>query len=150
MVMAPDLKDPLKLIALDADDLSVMSAHMQDSTAKVADMAYLPQEKRFAMLIDRFDWISAVAEGKPLRRRAGVHFERVQKARVRGFDLANAGTVLNLLTVEFAEEDAPAGIVTLFFSGDAAIQLEVECLEVAISDLGPEWVANELPRHEQR
>jgi hypothetical protein len=147
--MAPDLKDPLKLIALDADDLSVMSAHLQDAAAKVEDMAFLPDEKRFAMLVNRFDWLSVVGDGKPQRRRAGIHFERVQKARVRGLDLKDKAAVLNLLAVEFAEDDAPAGTVTLFFSGDAAIQLDVECLEAAISDLGPAWPATDLPRHEQ-
>ena len=146
--MTTDVKDPLKLIALDADDLSIISAHMQDAVARVADMAFLPQEKRFAMLIDRFDWISAVAEGNPLRRRTGVHFDRVQNARVRGFDLKDRDSRLNLLAVEFAEQDAPAGMVTLFFSGDAAIQLDVECLEAAISDLGPAWPA-ERPRHDE-
>ena len=147
--MAPDVKDPLKLIALDADDLSVMSAHMQDAAAKVADMAFLPQEKRFAMLVDRFDWLSAVGDGTPQRRRAGVRFERVLKARVRGFDLKDKAAALHLLAVEFAEESAPAGTVTLFFSGDVAIQLEVECLEAAIGDLGPAWPAGEFPRHDE-
>jgi hypothetical protein len=146
--MAPEVQDPLKLIALDADDLSVISAHMQDAVAKVADMAFLPQEKRFAMLVDRFDWISAVGEGTPLRRRTGVHFERVQSARVRGFKLNDKDTRLDLLAIEFAEKDSPSGMVTLFFSGDAAIQLEVECLEAAISDLGPSWPA-ERPRHDE-
>jgi hypothetical protein len=143
-----EAKDPLKLIALDADDLSVISAHLQDAVAKVADMAFLPAEKRFAMLIDRFDWISAVGEGAPLRRRAGVHFDRVLNARVRGFKLGDRDERLNLLAVEFAEEDAPAGTVTLYFTGDAAIRLDVECLEAAISDLGPAWPA-ERPRHDE-
>ena len=146
--MTADVKDPLKLIALDADDLSVISAHMQDAVAKVSDMAFLPAEKRFAMLLDRFDWISAVGEGAPLRRRAGVHFDRVLNARVRGFKLSDKETRLNLLAVEFAEDDAPAGTVTLFFTADAAIQLDVECLEAAISDLGPVWPA-ERPRHDE-
>ena len=145
--MNPELKEPLKLIALDADDLSILSAHMQDALARVADMAFLPAEKRFAMLVDRFDWISAVGEGKPQRRRTGLHFERVLKARSRGFDLKDKSKVLNLLAVEFAEEDAPAGTVTLFFSGDGAIQLDVECLEAAIRDLGPAWPAEQQPRH---
>jgi Protein of unknown function (DUF2948) len=146
--MTADVQAPLKLIALDSDDLSIISAHMQDAVAKVADMAYLRQEKRFAMLIDRFDWISAVGEGTPLRRRTGVHFDRVQNARVRGFELREKDKQLNLLAVEFVEKDAPAGAVTLFFSGDAAIQLEVECLEAAISDLGPAWPA-ERPRGDE-
>jgi hypothetical protein len=114
---------------------------MQDSHARVADMIFLPAEQRFAMLIDRFDWIAALgthdgAAVQPQRRRAGLHFERVQKARTRGFDLKERDKTLNLLAVEFSERDAPAGVVTLFFAGDAAIQLDVECLEAAISDLG--------------
>lgn len=144
--MPPDVRNPLKLLALDADDLAVVSAHLQDATVKVADMAYLPREKRFAMVADRFDWTS-VAEGKPARRRAGVHFERVLKAQVRGFDLKDAAAILNLLAIEFAERDAPSGTVSLYFSDDAAIQLEVECLEAAMSDLGPEWPADERPAH---
>jgi hypothetical protein len=144
--MAPDLKDQLKLAILDADDLAVASAHLQDAVTKVGDMAYLPTEKRFAMLVNRFDW-TAVEEGAALRRRAGVHFERVLKARTRGFNPHDRETVLNLLTVEFEERDVPSGLVTLYFSGEAAIELEVECLEMALADLGPAWSARHRPRH---
>jgi hypothetical protein len=146
--MATGLKDPLRLIALDADDLSIISAHLQDATARVSDMAFLPEENRFAMLVDRFDWIAAVSQGPAQRRRAGLHFDRVQRARTRGFDLKDRETVLNLLAAEFEERDAPSGTVTLYFTGDAAIQLEVECLEVAISDLGPVWPAGERPQQQ--
>jgi hypothetical protein len=146
--MAPDVKDPLKLIALDAEDLAVVSAHLQDSNAKVADMAFLPREKRFAMLVDRFDWTSA-DDGTAIRRRAGVHFDRVLKAQVRGFDLKDKEATLNLLAVEFAETDPPSGEVILLFSEDAAILLEVECLEAAMSDLGPSWPARERPRRDE-
>lgn len=145
--MAPD-PDPLKLIALDTDDLAVFSAHLQDAAVKVADMAYLPKEKRFAMVVDRFDWASA-AEGKALRRRSGVHFDRVLKAQTRGFDLKDKETALNLLAVEFVERNAPSGAILLLFEEDAAIQLEVECLEAAMSDLGPVWPADEIPAHGQ-
>ena len=144
--MAPDVKGPLKLAALDADDLAVVSAHLQDAVAKVGDMAYLPKEKRFAMLVNRFDW-TAVGEGAVLRRRTGIHFERVLMARTRGFNPHDGETVLNLLTVEFEERDVPSGLVTLYFSGDAAIELEVECLEMALADLGPAWSARHRPRH---
>jgi hypothetical protein len=146
--MSPALKDPLKLIALDAEDLAVVSAHLQDSVARVADMAFLPREKRFAMVLDRFDWTS-VDVGQGERRRAGVHFDRVLKAQTRGFDLADRNAALNLLAVEFAENDPPAGLVTLLFDGDAAIQLDVECLEAAMSDLGPSWPADGRPRHSE-
>lgn len=138
----------LKLLALDTDDLAIVSAHLQDAVAKVADMAYLPGEKRFAMVLNRFDWTSA-GQPKPARRRAGFHFERVLAAKTRGIDLAAGDTVLNLLAVEFEEKAAPSGVVTMFFSGDNAIQLEVECIEAALADLGPQWPAHHCPHHDE-
>ena len=47
----------LKLIALDAEDLSVLSANLQDAVLRIADIAYLPREKRFAAIANRFDWL---------------------------------------------------------------------------------------------
>jgi hypothetical protein len=140
-------KDALKLMALDADDLAIISAHLQDAVTKVADMTFLPRKKRFAMVLNRFDWTTP-DETEPARRRAGIHFERVLSAKTRGIDLANKDGVVNLLAVEFEEKSAPSGVVTLFFSGDGAVQLEVECLEASLSDLGPQWRAQKRPRHE--
>jgi hypothetical protein len=147
--MPTDRKDGLKLMALDPDDLAIVSAHLQDAVAKVADMAYLPGEKRFAMVLNRFDWTTA-EQPAPARRRAGFHFERVLAAKTRGIDLGTGDMVLNLLAVEFEEKAAPSGVVTMYFSGDSAIQLEVECLEAALADLGPQWPAQKCPRHDDR
>ena len=55
--------------------------------------------------------------------------------------------VLNLLAVVFEETDQPAGVVTLTFSGGAALRLEVECLEAELADLGPSWVTECCPAH---
>ena len=146
--MAPDNQTALKLVALDPEDLAVLSAHLQDAIAKVGDIAYLPKEKRFAMLLNRFDWTGS-ERNPPVRRRAGIHFERVLAAKTRGIDLAASDAIVNLLAVEFEEKEPPTGIVTLFFSGEAAIKLEVECLEAALSDIGPQWPARERPRHHE-
>ena len=53
--------------------------------------------------------------------------------------------VLNLLAVEFEATDMPAGVVTLVFSGGAALRLEIECLEVELVDLGPARLAETRP-----
>jgi hypothetical protein len=136
----------LKLMVLDADDLAIVSVHLQDAVAKIGDMAYLPDEKRFAMLLNRFDWTTA-EKPEPIRKRSGIHFERVLNAKMRGIDLSKRDAVLNLLAVEFEEREAPSGAVTLHFSGDGAIRLEVECLEAALADLGPQWPAQKCPHH---
>ncbi|MBX3550553.1 MAG: DUF2948 family protein [Xanthobacteraceae bacterium] len=138
----------LKLAAMEREDLAIVSAHLQDAVAKIGEIAYLPAEKRFAMVVNRFDWIAASEQAKSVRRRAGLHFERVLSARTRNLDLKDEKAVVNLLAVEFAEKDAPSGTITLYFSGDAAIQLEVECIEMAMRDLGPEWAAKKRPQHD--
>jgi len=146
--MAPADQTALKLIALDPEDLAVLSAHLQDAVARIGDIAYLPREKRFAMVLNRFDWTGS-ERNSPTRRRAGIHFERVLAAQTRGIDLSAREAIVNLLAVEFEETQSPSGVVTLLFSGDAAIRLEVECLEAALSDLGPQWPARDRPRHEE-
>ncbi|QXX73246.1 DUF2948 family protein [Methylovirgula sp. HY1] len=140
------MSEPLRLIALDEEDLAVISAHLQDAVVKVKDMAFLPQTKRFALLAARFDWLS-VDSGKKERCATGLHFERVFKAAVKGFDQADGDRCLNLLSIRFFPEDAPAGQVILTFSGGAAIQLDVECLEAQMHDLGPRWPAKAQPGH---
>lgn len=139
---------PLKLVALESDDLAIISAHLQDAVACVSEMAWLPAENRFAMVVSRFDWLLASEQAKSVRRKSGVHFDRVRNARTRNLDLKKSAAMLNLLAIEFVETEAPSGTVTLYFSGDAAIQLDVECVEMAMSDLGPEWKARGCPQHD--
>ena len=45
--------DQLKFIALDTDDLSVVSAHLQDAVLKVSDVLWRPQEKRLVLALHR-------------------------------------------------------------------------------------------------
>ncbi len=143
--MSDPAAEPLKLIALDADDLSVISAHLQDAVLKRGDIAYLPGEKRFALALRRFDWEGA-AQGQKRRRLSALHFERVTAAR--STKIAAGDAVLSLLAVTFAgSEDDPAGQVTLHFSDGAAIRLDVECIEAQMKDLGPIWEAVATPAH---
>src|SRR5690606_12046083 len=44
----------LKLVALDSEDLKVISAHVQDAVLQVGEMAYRPAEHRFAAIANRF------------------------------------------------------------------------------------------------
>lgn len=136
---------PLKLIVLDAEDLSVVSAHLQDAVLKRADMVYLPGQRRFALAARRFDWQAAQA-GQKRRRLAALHFDRVLSVRQSGVG-AGGDTVYNLLAVTFAPTSEPEGEVTLTFSDGAAIRLTVECLEGQMKDLGPVWEAAGVPGH---
>lgn len=137
----------LKLVALDQDDLAVFSAHLQDAVLKVGDMAFLPGQHRFALAVNRFDWESS---GQQLRRRrTGLHFDRVLRVRRSKLRMDAPDAVLNLLAVTFEETEAPSGLVTLVFSGGAAVQLEVECLEAQMRDMGPVWETASRPSHDE-
>lgn len=161
----------LKLIALDDEDLAVVSVHLQDAVVTVGDMTFQPADRRFVMLASRFDWEAAVqkellAEGTGagsaqldlgpsgkapsgcVRRRAGIRFEHVLAARVRGIDLKRKRDVLNLLLVTFEPTNSPSGTVTFTFSGGGQLQLTVDCLEAGVEDLGPAWDARGTPCHD--
>lgn len=140
--------DLLKFVALDEDDLAVVSTHLQDAVVKVADVVWRPQEKRVVVALNRFDWESAQRSSPEYRRRlAALRFERVLSCKCRQLNPAGKDTVLNLLAVEFSPSDAPSGVVTLTFSGGGMMRLEVECLEAELADLGPMWTASRCPNH---
>jgi len=140
--------DPMKLVALEQDDIEIVSTHVQDAVVKVADILWRPTEHRLVVALNRFDWESANgAEPQYRRRRSALRFDRVLACKCRNVSPKDKNAILNLLAVEFAETDAPAGVVTLFFSGDAALRLEVECLECELVDLGPTWTTVQCPAH---
>lgn len=137
----------LKLLALDEEDLAVVSAHLQDAVVKLCDMGFLPRRQRFALLLNRFDWGQKVLFNETVRHRTGLHFERVRAVKCRGLEGAQKNGVLNLLAVTFMPTDAPSGHVLLTFSGGAEVRLEVECIEAGLSDLGPAWGCAHAPKH---
>jgi hypothetical protein len=140
--------EPVKFVALDRDDLEVVSTHLQDALVKVSDIMWRPREKRLIVTLSRFDWPAAEASRPQLRRcRSALRFDRVHSCKCRCVNPAGKDAVLNLLAVEFLEADPPAGVVNLVFSGGGVLRLEVECLEAELSDLGPSWPAAQRPVH---
>ncbi|MFD1702978.1 DUF2948 family protein [Methylopila henanensis] len=141
----PDADAPLKLLALDDEDLAVLSAHLQDFVLKVGDIVYLPRERRLAFVGNRVD---RRAPGEVRRRRTAAHFDRVTAVRARGVDRSQPDAVLNLLAIGFTASDEPSGVIEFVFSGGASLQLDVECVEAQAADLGPVWAASAEPAHD--
>src|ERR1700694_91576 len=96
----------LKFVALDEEDLAVVSTHLQDALVKVADVLWRPQEKRLVIALSRFDWLAAQGAPPQLRRcQAALRFERVNCCKCRSVNPHGKDAVLNLLAVEFEETD---------------------------------------------
>lgn len=138
----------LRLTALDAEDLSVISAHMQDAVLMVGDLSYLRKARKFALVANRFVWEHGAKAEHFERRRAGLHFERVNKVMAYNIRRDDREAVLSLLSIGFEEGEAPSGAIVLNFSGGGTIRLEVECIEARIEDLGPAWATAHMPQHE--
>jgi hypothetical protein len=141
-----DASTDLKLMALDEEDLAVLSAHAQDALVPAKDLTFLPKERRFALVLSRFDWIAFTANRRE-RVIAGLHFDRVTKVSSFGIDRSEPELLLELLAIGFVPTKAPAGEVLLTFSGGAAIRLEVECVEAQMHDVGPRWTVDSCPEH---
>lgn len=139
----------LRLVALDEEDLAIISACVQDAVMKVEDLVHLCPSKQFALTMNRFAWEAASAGRSSAneRRRAVLSFSRVLAARSHGIDPSKKDEVLSLLAVRFAPSDAPAGAVELIFSGNAMIRLDVECIEAKLADIGGTWRASSRPAH---
>jgi hypothetical protein len=136
----------LKLLALDAEDLEVISATTQDAVIRVGDMGYARADKRFALLMNRFAWETDGKQGQ--RKRAALHFDRVESVQAAGINLESVEGVLELLAIRYLPEgEGPDGVVELAFAGGGTVRLGVECLESRMQDLGAAWAAKLTPEH---
>ena len=136
--MAPQLK----LIALDADDLAVISAHVQDARVQTADIIWRQGEKRLVVGMSRLDWEQTLAgETAPRRLIAALRFDRVLACKSRNLDVETPDAALELVGIEFHPGDAPSGSALLMFSQGGALRLDVECLECELTDLGADDLA---------
>ncbi|MCB9993142.1 MAG: DUF2948 family protein [Hyphomicrobiaceae bacterium] len=138
----------LKLLALDAEDLDVISAFTQDAVVRVEDVGFAKGDRRFALLMNRYCWEDGAGARKGVRRRTALRFENVRDIASRGINLNARDGVLELLTMTFEPTAEPEGKITLTFSGGGEIELQVECLEARLHDLGAAWAAAATPKHD--
>ena len=138
-------EQPLRLKALDAEDLAVMAALIQDAVFPSAEMKWDAKARRFAILLNRFRWEDV--ENARLRKR---NYERVQsllviedvmKVQSQGVDKSDPDMVFSLLSLTFTPGEDGTGRVELTLAGDGVIGLDVETLEVLLRDVTRPYVA---------
>jgi hypothetical protein len=145
--------DPLRLRAVDGDDLEVIAACLQDALIPLNEMAFLAAEHRFMAAFTRFcresleDPEACDCEGL-MQRQSVLTLEQVEAVRFRGLDPRLGRVRLELLTiVAEPEEDKRACRVTLLFAGDVAIQVRARRLAAKLEDFGEPWPARCAPAH---
>jgi len=145
--MAPDDSAALKLRAEDAEDLAVVSACLQDALVPVRDLAYVPEDRAFLFVANRFRWENGLSpapgEAAYERTLCGITFSEVAAVSYNGFRRTEDSRILSLLAIR--PED---GAVHLEFSGGATIRLEVARILCLATDLGEPWPTQWQPRHD--
>ncbi len=136
-------------MAGDAADLDVISTVLQDAVAKLGDFAFLPGERRFAFVVNRFVWecVGGRRAGPFARVRAGVHFDDVVSVKFQNLREDAKDAVVELLAIGFEPVDDGAGAIILDFAGGGAVRLEVESINAYMSDISEPWRTRAKPKH---
>jgi len=135
----------LKLRAEDAEDIAVIAACLQDALVQVSDIAYLPDERRFVMVVNRFCWEDCAQAGGSAafsRVHCGMVFDGVARVRLKKIDRRKPGRTLELLTIRVGD-----GLVDLMFAGGAEIRLDVAAVSCHIDDMDEPWPTKNRPAH---
>jgi hypothetical protein len=139
----------LKLIARTEEDLRVVSAHLQDSIASVADIANLKKNKIFLMQLNRFMW-EDVEKGvfrKNKRIRTVLKFENVLNVDSRNINQLKKDKFLDFLAIESNITPDNNYEMKIIFAGDSMIRLISELIEVTLDDQGEAWDTKNKPKH---
>jgi hypothetical protein len=148
------LDRPLNLGAQDAEDLQVISSLTQDAVLTVDDLKWNRAERQVVFLLKRFRW-----EDVELAKQQGRDLERVQSLLViqnatglasQGIDRKQADVVLSLMSLEYSGAEDGVGDLILTFSGDGALKVQVDGLDVALRDVTRPYVApsKQVPNHD--
>ncbi|OUS20377.1 hypothetical protein A9Q95_08330 [Rhodobacterales bacterium 59_46_T64] len=141
---------PLNLGAMDAADLKVISALVQDAVFPATEMTWRPRARRFALLLNRMRWEDqGGARHAPERVQSVLSFENVLSVASQGVSRDDKDLVLSVLTIAFDPGEDGAGHVILTLAGDGAIRLAVESIEATLKDVTRPYVApsKKTPQH---
>jgi hypothetical protein len=144
--MAETSDKPLKLRAVDVEDLTVLASILQDAILPISDIAYMPEERRLALVANRFRW-ERPGERKGFERiNCGICFHEVRSCKLKRIDRRDRGLLLDLLTLA-AEEIEGGYAVSLICADDRVIRLELDRIEVTAEDYGLSWPTGSKPAH---
>jgi hypothetical protein len=138
-------ESPLRLHAVEPDDLAVVSALVQDAVTEVGRAAWARRRRRFTVMLNRFRWEDAegaAREGRPFERvQSLLVIDSVLRVRAQGVDPRSRDTVLSVLALAFDPGEDGAGTLRVTLAGDGEVAVDVECIDVALCDVSRPYAA---------
>ena len=139
----------LKLLATSDEDLRVVAAHLQDAIVSIQDIANLRKNRIFLIQLNRFMW-EDVEKGvfrKNKRIRTVLKFDNVVSVTSKNINIKKDKKFLDFLTIESNLLSDKSYEIKLIFSGDAAIKIKTEVIDVTLDDQGSPWESKTQPKH---
>ena len=136
----------LRLRAHDVDDVSVLSALLQDAIIPGADMSFNAKLEEFVIIANRFCWELKPSadvkssDGKPIheRRLCGIRIARVRSVKHYNWPEVRQYELFNLLAfglVDMAEQQKGGTVLQFEFSGGSSLRLNVDDVDIVLADL---------------
>ena len=119
-----------KIIALDINGLSTISAIVSGAKVLIADIKYLPSSKVFLLSIER---TKVETEQRDKKINSVIRLDFVQKVRSKNIDQSNKDLVLELIAIDYLKNNEDYEI-NLIFNNNAHIALTTETIEVRLED----------------
>jgi hypothetical protein len=127
----------LTLIGQSEADLPAISALLQDSTVRAADVAWDRRGRRFVALANRYRWEAPASS----RVRSALRIEAVTAVQRQNWPRGD-DAVLNLLGLALDGD-----WLKLTFAAGVAIRVRAEVIEIVLEDLAAPWPTARVPKH---
>jgi hypothetical protein len=136
---------PIKLHAQHPDHIQVISSHLQDSVVAASSFAHDTDQHTFKLLSNRFCWENFLNSTNSVKSRVhcGIHFDHVLSVRKKNIHPHHPEKFYNLLSLHATENE-----VTLHFSGQSEICIEVKEISCKMADLHEPYPTQFLPTHQ--
>ena len=156
MVKGAPPEAELRLRAVDAEDLAVISACLQDALVSVRDLAYDRDARIFVLVANRFRWEgdgARVGAKRPFERTlCGIAFDEIEGVVYRGFHRSEEDRILSLLAIRPVPGTDPkvsstGAAIDLEFAGGATLRLTAATIRCRVRDFGEPWPTVWQPGH---
>ena len=144
----------LKIRAVTAEDVEIMSALLQDGIVAASDLHYQKDVASFVMVINRFCWEQgddAESAAQPNRCLCGLKVAHVKRVSQRGLS-AGGNQFYNLLSITYEEAQKNEKVVnrlTFTFSDGYGIRLIVDELALILQDIAAPHPGLARPQHDK-
>ncbi len=121
---------PIKLKAVDDQDLQVFSQFLYESIVLPSEINFEEKNQRFAMAIERFTWEHAKDEGHLLMQVLSILvINYVEKVDLR--NVSNRNTIKNILSISNIDNN-----ILIMLNDDEIITLKVKKCFCLLEDIG--------------